>query len=237
MRTQLVAAKMPFGLGTASIRHELATANVLRVALTLDRVLATPPEQRDEADIDRCARHIVTLEKLEGGRFFQEVMFNVVSSEKERFQFGPCTIMLHNIPFEHERTYHELFMPFGNVLQHTMRRKRDEPGKTWAFVTFASLEPVRVLMDMAAADTRGEPSARFPRSPPPRARPLARIPLSCANLRSLLYPPGIRQSRMWMVSAASRAPPHTLTQARASSRSTTRRTTRSTPRKGWAAST
>ena len=60
MRTQLVAAKMPFGLGTASIRHELATANVLRVALTLDRVLATPPEQRDEADIDRCARHIVT---------------------------------------------------------------------------------------------------------------------------------------------------------------------------------
>ena len=161
MRTQLVAAKMPFGLGTASIRHELATANVLRVALTLDRVLATPPEQRDEADIDRCARHIVTLEKLEGGRFFQEVMFNVVSSEKERFQFGPCTIMLHNIPFEHERTYHELFMPFGNVLQHTMRRKRDEPGKTWAFVTFASLEPVRVLMDMAAADTRGEPPACF----------------------------------------------------------------------------
>jgi CRP-like cAMP-binding protein/Ca2+-binding EF-hand superfamily protein len=142
----------------------------LRIALTLDRVLNAPHEERSKSDQDMCARHLLTLEKLEGGRFFQEIMFNLSKAgTEEAFNFASCTMLLKRIPPHVEDFLGELLTDFGNVVQVSVRKKRaggqdNDTGKeyseadkakgkhlSWALVTFADAWSVRRILEVAEA--------------------------------------------------------------------------------------
>lgn len=114
------------------------------------------PQELAQSDLDKCARILIGLEKLQGGHFLQGLIFGHDADQVgETFNFERCTLIVKQIPAHVEDYLSELLSIFGRVLHVVLRRKRGSGKQSWAFLTFAHAESVEKVLKAAAADKQG----------------------------------------------------------------------------------